>query len=533
MRKKRMSLRALGVIAVNGLCLWSAFGAEPTLRIGWASTCITPDAPVIMSGGSRARLSTGVMDPLTATALVLESVRGGETAERIVLVSVDWGSVHTDALERVLAIVGERVPEIDSEKVVIFGTHTHAAAERRTDPPLVEKFAELGIDIPLEWSWWGMDLGVKPSPGEYLEFASGRIAEAIEQAFRNRKPGGVSFGLGHAVVGHNRLIRYDSGRSQMYGRANRPDFSHVEGYEDHSVGLLYTFDADRTLTGVMVNMACPAQVTEGGTLITADFWHETRDELRRRLGESLHVLPQIAAAGDQSPHLLVDSRAEERMQRLMFPDARSGRGSLGRRKQIATRIADTATSVLPYMKNHIDWNPVLAHRMVELELARRRISEAIMESRGRRNFEHNLPQYIKMRREFEENPERMRKPNWYRDITPVYWHLARALRVMMRYEKQKTDPTLSVPIHVVRIGDLAIATNPFELYLDYGMQIKARSQAAQTMTVQLANGYFRYLPTQRSVAGGAYGAIPESNEVGPEGGRELVERTAEAINQMF
>ncbi len=494
------------------------------LLIGWASTNITPDVPVIMSGGSRARLSTGVMDPLTATALVLESGRNGETPERVVMVSVDLGSVHTDMLERVLQIVGERVPEIDSGNVIIAATHTHAAVECRKDPPLVERLAELGIEVPLEWSWWGMDLGVKPSPGEYFEFASGRIADAIEQAFKDRKPGGVSFGLGHAVVGHNRLIAYDNGRSEMYGKTDRPDLSHVEGYEDHSVGLLFTYDADKKLTGVMINIACPAQVSEGGTVITADFWHETREELRKRLGESLYVMPQIAAAGDQSPHILVNKRAEERMQRL------TGRN---RRQQIAVRIADAVTSVLPCLEGHVDSNPALAHRREEFELPRRRISEELVETRGRQNFEPLLAQYTKMRRELEENPERMQKPDWYRDITPVYWHMARALRVMMRYKLQETDPTLSVPVHVVRIGDMAIATSPFELYLDYGIRIKARSKAAQTMTVQLANGYFRYLPTERSVAGGAYGAIPESNESDPEGGRKLVERTLEMIESLW
>ena len=90
-----------------------------------------------------------------------------------------------------------------------------------------------------------------------------------------------------------------------------------------------------------------------------------------------------------------------------------------------------------------------------------------------------------------------------------------------------------VPVHVVRIGEVAVATSPFELYLDYGMRIKARSKALQTFTVELANGCFGYLPTKRSVAGGAYGAIPESNEVGPEGGQELVEKTLELIDSLW
>jgi hypothetical protein len=181
--------------------------------------------------------------------------------------------------------LGQRLPEIESDSIIMFGTHTHAAPERRTAPDLVEHFRRLGIDVPLAWSWWGMDLGVKTSPLDYAEMASGRIADAIEQAWKNRKPGGVSFGLGHAVVGHNRLTAYDGGRSEMYGPTDRADFSHVEAGEDHSVNLLYTWDAQGKLTGVVVNVACPAQVSEGGLQFTADYWHETRNELRKRLGE--------------------------------------------------------------------------------------------------------------------------------------------------------------------------------------------------------------------------------------------------------
>ena len=533
MRITKAAILAFTAIVMMPCAVLATDARSGALRIGWASTSITPKEPVIMSGGSRARLSTGVMDPLTATAFVLESGSDGETAEQVVLVSVDLGSVHKDMLDRVLEILGERVPEINPGNVIINGTHTHASVERRKDPVLVKKFAELGIDIPMEWSWWGMDLGVKPSPLEYAEFASRRIADTIEQAWQNRKPGGVSFGLGHAVVGQNRLTTYDDGHSVIYGGTNRDDFNHVEGYEDHSVGLLYTYDASDELTGVVVNVACPAQVSEGGTLITADYWHETRIELRKRLGESLYILPQISSAGDQSPHLTWNKAAEERMQKIMFPGVKSGRRSLARRKQIAVRIADAVTSVLPYMKDHIDSNPVLAHRMKRIEVARRRITKEEVENKARRNFERLLAQYKKMRRELEENPERMQKAGWYKDITPVYWHLARAIRFMDRYELQHTDPKMSVPIHVIRIGDLAIVTNPFELYVDYGIRIKARGKAVQTFTVQLANGYYRYLPTKRAVVGGAYGSIPESNEADPEGGRQLVERTLELIDSLW
>jgi hypothetical protein len=204
-----------------------------------------------------------------------------------------------------------------------------------------------------------------PAP-EYREFAAQRIAEAVEQAWKGRKPGGVSFGLGRAVVGHNRLIAYANVHSRMYGKTDHPDFSHVEGYEDHSVNLLYTWDADRKLTGVVVNVACPSQVG-AGSRISADFWHETRNELRSRLGKGLFVLPQCSAAGDQSPTVLVDKKAESRMQQL------TGRS---RRQEIAVRLADAVTSVLPIAETTIDFNLVFARHVEQVQITRRQLTEA-------------------------------------------------------------------------------------------------------------------------------------------------------------
>lgn len=85
---------------------------------------------------------------------------------------------------------------------------------------------------------------------------------------------------------------------------------------------------------------------------------------------------------------------------------------------------------------------------------------------------------------------------------------------------------------MLRIGDAVFATNPFEMYLDYGMRIKARSPAVQTFVVQLA-GSGSYLPTERSIAGGAYGAVPASTLIGPEGGSELVEGILDLIKKAF
>ncbi|MFN2352411.1 MAG: hypothetical protein ABR497_10740, partial [Kiritimatiellia bacterium] len=78
----------------------------------------------------------------------------------------------------------------------------------------------------------------------------------------------------------------------------------------------------------------------------------------------------------------------------------------------------------------------------------------------------------------------------------------------------------------------AIATNPFEYYVDFGMRIKARSPAAQTFIVQLA-GNGSYVPTQRAITGKSYGAVPASTPVGPEGGQDVVEETLNRLQKLW
>ena len=80
---------------------------------------------------------------------------------------------------------------------------------------------------------------------------------------------------------------------------------------------------------------------------------------------------------------------------------------------------------------------------------------------------------------------------------------------------------------------MAIATNPFELFLDYGNQIKARSLAEQTFLVQLANGSDGYLPTEKAEKGGHYSAFLSSGLIGHVGGDQLVRETLKNINEIF
>jgi hypothetical protein len=90
-----------------------------------------------------------------------------------------------------------------------------------------------------------------------------------------------------------------------------------------------------------------------------------------------------------------------------------------------------------------------------------------------------------------------------------------------------------IEVHVARLGDVAFATNPYELFLNYGNQIRARSKAKQTFLSQLTCGSYGYLPTEKAERGSHYSAFVGSGTAGHEGGALLVRKTVQEINKMF
>jgi hypothetical protein len=84
-------------------------------------------------------------------------------------------------------------------------------------------------------------------------------------------------------------------------------------------------------------------------------------------------------------------------------------------------------------------------------------------------------------------------------------------------------------LHALRVRKVVFVTDPFELYLDFGQQIRARSLAGQTFVVQLCCGTGGYLPSARAEQLGGYGGLIINGNVGSEGGKMLVDKTVEEI----
>ena len=477
------------------------------VRIGWAGRDITPKTPVLLRGQFNLRVATRVNDSLTLTALAIDG-----DGDRAVFVSVDACGVDEEVIASARGRISHRLPDFGSAKLIVCATHTHTAP-----------FAGGNVGLQKESDY--IDALRERYPGyttvaEYTDQLVAAIAGAACDAWEARRPGRVAWGYSYAAIGENRRVRYFDGRALMYGSTSAADFSHIEGHVDHGVNLLFTYAPDGGVTGIVVNLACPSQASAGGQdYISADYWHETRDALRARYGNDLFVLPQCSAAGDQTPHRLLARDAEDRMLRLKFGEGLSKAHNIGLRRDIARRILDAVADAEPYVRRDMREGVALEHECRTLDVPHWDVTageHAALET-----------EMAGLRQQLEELADADRLGSRY---TALRSRMAWCQRAIDRYH----SPPASIPVemHVIRLGDIAFVTVPFEYYLDFGDRIKGRSPALQTFVVQLAGGG-TYLPTARAAGGCSYGAVPPSCRVAPRGGQVLVDEAVDALGRMF
>jgi len=499
------------------------------LKIGWSKRDVSTDKPVMINGQMHIRISKGVLDPIMLNCLVIEDGK-----DLVVFMSGDFVNSN-GTLDIIRGKVSALRPDFPVKKILFNVTHTHCG------PMIITGNAQ--ETVPHD----GIDIY---PPDEYRNFMTDMAAEAILEAYDNRKEGAIAYGYGYAVVSHSRRTLYFddfSKRSQasgnvpknlfvhghavMYGNTNDDQFSGYEGGADHYVNLMYTFDKDGKLTGAIINVPCPSQNSEQEYHLTADYWHDVRQILREKYGD-IGILSQCAAAGDLAPRILHYTKAEERRFRLKYADTRidqrfdSTREKM-RRMDIAQRICAAFDEVLSWAGKELIYEAEVKHSVRDISVPRRLVAKEL--------YEDALVELPKLEQAGFVSTGDAKKD--YIDNTTRMSGISRYKRIIRRYEDQQKDPNTLVELHTVRIGDIAFASNPFELYIDYQHRIQARSPFAQTFIVQLCaipdgNYSAGYLATERAVKNVGYSAAIYDNQVAPEGGNALVEETLKDLRKL-
>ena len=493
------------------------------LLIGWAEESIVPEKKVNLAGQFFERISEYVESEITVTAMAVET-----NGEQMILVSADV----VDFSEELLALTRRKFEQfgtgVDAKKIVVAATHTHTSHVMETEGEHDSTIATVDILGEFFPEGKGYTKLVTPNsevmtPIEAGEFVTDKVALAAKRAWENREEALFTNEFGRAAVGMCRRVNYDDESAQMWGDTNTANFVALEGGNDSGIELLYTFNKERKLTGVVANVACPAQILEQRSFISADFWGRAKAILREKLGEDIYLLGFGGAGGDQCPRDLVRWVDPE----TPIDDPNVKRPNLIKRKadpsmydvsgciRAGKRIANEIISVYEEIADLQD-KAVFKHKVFQLDLPLRK---ATMEEYN--HAVRELEYYVDKNKDKEEFN--------FEDNARMHVHAG----TIKRYREQQKKEMFPIEVHAIRFGNIAIVTNPFELFLDYGNRIKARSYAEQTFIAQLCCGCFGYLPTEKAEQGGHYSAYISSGFTGHEGGDLLVRKTIEEINNMW
>ena len=516
---------------------------KKALNIGWGRRSLDPGRPVAITGQFYLRISLGELQPVTASAVVIEN---GDDA--VIFASADvvvCGMIYPTVRDKLRILA----PDLPADKLILSATHTHSGPS----PVMGYKFP-----IPIDCLYGD----------EAAEFIAARVAEAVAEAWKTRAPGKIAYGYGFATAGHSRRAVYlddtakrpgaeqrvglsVNGHAKMYGITDDPMFSHYEAGTDSFINLLYTFDAADKLTGAVVNVPCPSQTNMQTWVMHPGFWHQARAKIRAKHG-NIGIVAQCAAAGDLSPSQLHYKQAELRRFRLKYPELyaelcahpfpcpdsfykdeqekakleHDNVVEMLRAEDIGSRIAAAFDEVLSWAQKDKLAAPELRHEVKTIDVARRMFPEEI--------YREELANYRKLMAE-EWRKEGDEPWAALRANSILAAQRGRCKLVIDTYEHQEKDKTLATGIHAVRIGDAAFVSNRFELFMDYMHRIQARSPFVQTFVVELTAddyGYGSYLATERAVANKGYSATPYCNRVSPTGGQQLVDATVEMLKTL-
>ena len=489
------------------------------LKFGWSEVSLVPEGKKInLAGQFYERITDTVRDQISVTALAIES------DDIAIFCACDLESASSALIKSARDIL-KKAEGFPYDKVIVNAIHSHTSISyARSNDSYGSTLNVLAQYAPenVEYDEFASDTSGDLLDGEEAHtFIAEKIAEAARLAYTNLKEGKFAAGFGRAAVGMCRRVCYDDGSAKMWGDTNFANFTELEGGNDSGIEMLFITDENEKLTGVVANLACPSQILEHRSIISADFWGDVKKNLRKKFGENVCLLPLCSPAGDQcprdmirwvepetpinDPNIIRENVPARNADPSMFDEA----GCIRAARRISDEIFYAYEDVTDYISD-----TEFEHKIIELDMPIRRVT---IEEKDRA---------LSAIRDFFANHK---GAITFKDNAAMHVHAG----TITRYEVQQTIETDPIEMHVLRLGDIAFATNPYELFLNYGNQIRARSKAKQTFLIQLCCGSKGYLPTEKAEKGGHYSAYVSSGCTGHEGGDLLVRKTLGEINKMF
>lgn len=452
-------------IVLLAVGLTPVLNAAEGLHAGAAAVETTPDVfPVRLRSGK----SHLVHDPLHARAVAFQNGEG-----RVVITIVDAIGLGREELDLVKAEAAEATGW-KPEEMLIAATHSHTTPSTGGEDP--------GSVAYREKRYNGMVGAITGAIANLEPAAAGFGSEDEPSEVRNRR-----WFLEEGTMPPNPFGEYDKVKMN-------PGYNHLvkpAAPVDPEICVIDVRDRRGKPLGLIANYALhyvtgvPRQIIDGREvgMASADYF-----------GEFARVMPYRMAHNPSENYVAFMSNGTSGdINNNAFGIERGGRAPFEQCRIVASKAADAAWRATREIEH--DDNPLIAVRQREITLTYRRVTEEQVlraletmkgiEEKGEDEFPKKALQYARNTVKFQEP----REPE-------------------------------KVIIQVIRIGDQAICTLPFEVLVEIGLELKEKSPFPHTFTIELANGSYGYLPPPNQFELGGYETwigtcrfVPESSEI--------------------
>ncbi len=441
------------------------------LHAGAATSNITPEIGGDIVGGFVPVPCTDIHDELHARCLVLDDGKS-----LLALVVCDLLGLHRSVCVEAKRLI-EEATGIPPSHVLISATHTHSAVNA-----LGERVRGYQSDQPLT---------------DYQRFVARRISDGVRRALAARRPAEIGFGsvdVPEHVFNRRWFMKEGTVPPSPFGKVDRvkmnppggsPDLLDPAGPTDPTVSFLAVREPGGRLLSIFSAYSLHYVGGVGAGQISADYY-----------GVYCEALKRLLSAPEQDPPFvaLMANGTSGDVNNINFRAPRKGLPAYEQIRKVAEDLAEKVQAAVAA----VEWKTeaLLAARLEELPVRWRSVEAPLLAWA-------------------QETGQRTQAAGDKTSLPAVY--SGRIQRLAQASAETKA------PAQVLRIGEIAIGTSPCETFAETGLEFKKRSPFKHSFMVELANGYYGYLPTPRHFELGGYETWPGTNYLEPQASVKLMD----------
>ncbi|MEQ8638964.1 neutral/alkaline non-lysosomal ceramidase N-terminal domain-containing protein [Gimesia maris] len=462
----------------------TAMSDEPTFQAGAVMSNITPPIGSNQTGRSSKRQATHVHDELHARCLVLD-----DGQSKLALVVCDLRHISAEVVVNAKQII-QQSTGIPPECVLVSATHTHTSSGAKLEDREGQSYYD------------------------YRAFLTRRIADGVQRAVNQLQPARIGWGVAEEPTQvFNRRWFLMPSRGTIYGAHD--NIEQVDTNPGYS-GLLrpagpvdpqITFLAVQSTAGKPIALLASYGLHYVGGVpantISADYFAIFADRVGELLGADRHQDPPFVGimANGTSGDVNNLARYSEEELKKRGPQPKKRYQPFEKAREVAHLCAEKV------MQEHktLKW-----HDHVKLSSVQRTLT---FERRYPTAEEVTWAEAVKAKK-----------------IKPMSTSRYSTYRTVLAYASPEMPPTIDVIVQTHRIGDLAVAAMPFEVFAEIGLELKQRSPIQPLMNISIANGSHGYLPTPGQHRLGGYETWIGVNKVQLDASEKMVDALVEMLS---